>query len=93
MAGHWRKWCAVCFVDRRRELVTPLSMRRRGKLARALMAEEVVAREDVVDLEALRAREAFANVALEQTLAVDDAGSLPVEQAADRGALTRLAAG
>ena len=70
-----------------------LAMRWRSKLARALMAEEVVAREDVVDLEAFRAREAFANVALKQTLAVDDAGSLPVKQAANRGALTRLAAG
>ena len=75
-------------------LVAPFFGRGRGELACALMAEEIVAGEDVVDLEALGARKALADVALQQTLAVDDAGSLSIaEQRPDRGTLARLAAG
>jgi hypothetical protein len=56
------------------------------------MTQEVVTREDVVDLEAFGAGEALAHVALEQALAMNEGGSLAIrEQAVDR-AMARLTA-
>jgi hypothetical protein len=46
--------------------------------AGALVAEEVVGREDVVDLEAVGARVALADVALEESVVVDDGGAFAV---------------
>jgi len=55
------------------------------------MTEEVVTREDVVDLEAEGAREALAYVALEQAFAAHDGRALAVrEQAPVDGPMTRL---
>jgi hypothetical protein len=47
---------------------------------RALVAQEVVPREDVVHLEALSARVALADVALEEAVLVQNGGALPVVQ-------------
>ena len=74
--------------------MTAFAGRRGLELTCALMAKEVVAGKDVIDLQALRACETLADVALEQAFAMDDARALAVaEQARVRGALTRLAAG
>ena len=78
-------------AGRGRSSVAALTARRRGELARALMTEEVVTREDVVDLEAERARETLADVALEQAFAAHDGGASAVcEQAPVDGPMTRL---
>ena len=59
---------------------------------RADVTEEIVAGEDVVDLEAQRARETLAHVALQQGLVVDGGTALAVrEQAGGCGAAARLA--
>ena len=64
------------------------------ELLRAIVADEVVAGEDLVDLEALRAGEAVAHVALQQSLVRHDLAALPIgEQRGARNATTRLAAG
>src|SRR5262245_38440197 len=62
--------------------------------ADALVAEEVVAGEDVVDLEAVRAGIALADVALQEAVVVDDTGALAVVEQADAlGPAARLAGG
>ena len=65
----------------------------RGKqLLSAFVTEEVVAREDVVDLEAVGAREALADVALQQALVAHDlAASLVGVLARRRRSEARLA--
>src|SRR5262245_20028590 len=47
---------------------------------RAFVAEEIVAGEDVVDLEAVGAGEALADVALEEALAADEAAALAIRE-------------
>ena len=67
---------------------------RRGRLEslRALVAEEVVAGEDVVDLQAFRAGVALADVALEERVVAHDGGSPSITQESlRRGAAARLA--
>ena len=74
--------------------VAPGAPRRRPKRARTVVAEKVVAREDVVDLQAVRAGIAFAYVALEKTLSVDELGaSAVVEKTRRGGAPARLTCG
>ena len=68
---------------------------RRGGLERlrALVTEEVVAGEDVVDLQAFRAGVALADVALKHVGVVDDAVAAPVyEPGLGHGSPTRLTA-
>src|SRR5438477_5083100 len=61
---------------------------------RARVTEEVVPREDVVDLQAFRARETLADVALQERVVVDDAAAFPViEQGAAGDSTARLAGG
>ena len=73
--------------------VTPLT-RHRHQLARALVAEEVVAGQDVVDLEAFCAGEAFADVALQEARVVHDLVAFAVREWAGLGRpTTRLAVG
>src|SRR5258708_29501617 len=60
--------------------VAPVGRPRRPQLACALVTEKVVARDDVIDLQALCAGEAFADVALEQALVVDDVGTAVVAE-------------
>jgi hypothetical protein len=57
------------------------------------MTKKVVAREDVVHLEAIGAGVALADVALEKTLAVDDTPALAVGEAALRRGLAAGLAG
>ena len=64
--------------------------RRGSDPARALMTQEVISREDVVDAQALGARKALADVALEQRLVVDLGAALAVDEPRFRD---RLAAG
>jgi hypothetical protein len=52
--------------------VPAIGRARGSQLARALVTEKVVARDDVIHLQALRASEPFADVALEQALVVHD---------------------
>src|SRR5438093_10797383 len=60
----------------------------------ALVAEEVVAREDVIDLQALRAGVALADVALQERVVVDDTAALAVVEQGPGGASpARLAGG
>ena len=67
---------------------------RRTERPRAFMAEKVVAGKDVIDLEAVRAGIALADVALEETLAVHEVGPSPVaEESGCGGAPARLAGG
>src|SRR6185295_15071682 len=59
-----------------------------------VVAEEVVARQDVVDLQALGAGIALADVALQERVVVDDPRSLAViEQRSARRSTARLACG
>ena len=70
------------------------SRRRRLEPLRALVAEEVVAAEDVVDLEAFGAGVPFADVALEKGFVADDSRPLLVAQEGLGGvSLTVLAGG
>src|SRR5688572_19065334 len=62
----------------------------RAESARAVVAEEVVPGQDVVDLKAFRAGVALAHIALEHRVVADDARSLAVAQHALSG---RAAAG
>ena len=67
---------------------------RRGRLEslRALVTQEVVPRKDVVDLQAVRAGVALADVALEERIVANDGGSPSVTQEClRRGAAARLA--
>ena len=67
---------------------------RRGGLEslRAFVAEEVVAGEDVVDLQAVRAGVALADVALEKRIVANDGSSPSINQETlRRGAAARLA--
>src|SRR6185503_1159267 len=62
--------------------------------SRTRVAEEVVARKDVVDLEAVGAGVALADVTLEEGLVADDRPALPVPQERLRGgSAARLARG
>src|SRR5262245_5755434 len=64
----------------------------RLETAGAFVAQEVVAREDVVDLEALRAGVALADVTLQEGLVAHDARALAVSQeGVCRGPAARLA--
>jgi hypothetical protein len=60
--------------------MTPFPPGRRAELPGAVVTEEVVAREDVVDLQALRAGEALADVALQEALVVHYARALAIAQ-------------
>src|SRR5258706_8797174 len=60
-------------------LVTALT-RSRYELARALVTEKIVARQDVVDLQALGACEALAHVALKQALVTNDGITFAVRE-------------
>jgi hypothetical protein len=74
-------------------LVTALTCRRH-QLARALVTQEVVARQDVVDLETLSAREALAHVALQETRVTHELAASFVGEFSGRGRPpARLAAG
>ena len=67
---------------------------RRGRLKslRALVTEEVVAGEDVVDLQAFRAGVALADIALEEGVVADDGASPSIAQEVFcSGAAARLA--
>src|SRR5258707_15770143 len=65
---------------------------RRLEGLRTLVAEEVVAGEDVVDLQAVRAGVALADVALEERVVANDGGSPSITQESlRRGAAARLA--
>src|SRR5688500_14941041 len=79
---------------RRTDSVAARAGRRLLEPLGALVAEEVVPAEDVVDLEAFRARVALADVALEQRLVDDHARPLPVaEEGLGRGTPAGLAVG
>ena len=56
--------------------------RRRAEAAGAVVAQEVVARNDVVDLEALGAGIALAYVALQEAFALHDRAALLVDETA-----------
>jgi hypothetical protein len=72
--------------------VAARSRRRRLEGLRALVAEEVVAGEDVVDLQAVRAGVALADVALEERIVANDGSSPSITQETlRRGAAARLA--
>src|SRR5689334_9629953 len=60
--------------------------RRVAEGPRALVAEEVVRREDVVHLQALGAGVAFADVALQERVVVDDPAALAVIEQGSGGA-------
>src|SRR5690349_15961432 len=72
----------------------PAGAGRRGLEAPgALVAEKIVAREDVVHAEAVGARVALADVALEEAVVVHDGAALLVlKELLRRGAAARLAA-
>src|SRR2546428_6386043 len=73
--------------------VSPMG-RRVSERAGALVAEEVVSRQDVVDLETLRAGIALADVALQEVVVVDDAGAFAViEERSSGGSAAGLAGG
>ena len=72
--------------------MTPAGPARFLELRGALVAHEVVAREDVVDPQAVRAGEALAHVALQKALAVETCvAPAVVEEATSRFPVTSLA--
>ena len=76
----------------RKRSVSAGARRRRLEGLGALVAQEVVAGEDVVDLQAVRTRVALADVALEERVVADDGGSPSITQESlRRGAAARLA--
>jgi hypothetical protein len=88
--GHWVSFGVHASGKR---LVSALTGGRH-ELARALVTQEVVTREDVVHLETLGAREALADVALEQRGVANELAAPLVGERAGRGRPpARLAAG
>lgn len=74
--------------------VAAAASRGRPECSRTLVTQEVVAREDVVDLQAVGAGKALAYIALEQAFPVNQLGSATVVEEPRRGgAATRLTGG